>query len=46
MHKLNYFSFFSGQQVAGNTDGFVQTIINDIEHLYTVKEKRSYSLKT
>ncbi|CAF3826255.1 unnamed protein product [Rotaria sordida] len=33
-----------GQPVAGNSDGFVQTIINDMERLYTVKEQRSYSL--
>jgi hypothetical protein len=35
-----------GQQVAGNADGFVQTIINDMESLYTVKPQRSYSLNT
>ncbi|CAF2511533.1 unnamed protein product [Rotaria sp. Silwood2] len=32
------------QPVAGNTDGFVQTIINDMERLHTLKEQRSYSL--
>ncbi|CAF3395553.1 unnamed protein product [Rotaria socialis] len=35
-----------GQPVAGNGDAFVQTIINDMERLYALKEKRSYSLKT
>ncbi|CAF0864538.1 unnamed protein product [Rotaria sp. Silwood1] len=34
------------QPVAGNTDGFVQTIINDMERLYTIKQQRSYSLNT
>ncbi|CAF0962297.1 unnamed protein product [Rotaria magnacalcarata] len=34
------------QPVAGNGDAFVQTIINDMERLYALKEKRSYSLKT
>ncbi|CAF1081503.1 unnamed protein product [Adineta ricciae] len=34
------------QRVAGNTDGFVRTIINDMETLYTPKPQRSYSLNT
>ncbi|CAF1082962.1 unnamed protein product [Adineta steineri] len=34
------------QPVAGNSDGFVQTIINDMELLYTPKQQRSYSLNT
>ena len=34
------------QPVAGNGDGFVQTIINDMESLYSVKPQRSYSLNT
>ena len=41
-----YYYRFSGQPVAGNADGFVQTIINDMERLYTVKQQRSYSLNT
>ncbi|CAF2916452.1 unnamed protein product [Rotaria sp. Silwood2] len=32
--------------VAGNTDGFVQGIINDMEHLYAAKQQRSNSLNT
>ncbi len=38
--------FFTDQPVAGNADGFVQTIINDMELLYTPKQQRSYSLNT
>ncbi|UJR08307.1 hypothetical protein I4U23_012578 [Adineta vaga] len=34
------------QNVAGNSDGFVRTIINDMELLYTPKPQRSYSLNT
>lgn len=37
---------FSGQQVAGNADGFVQTILNDMENLHTNKEKRNIILKS
>ncbi|CAF3438331.1 unnamed protein product [Rotaria sp. Silwood1] len=32
--------------VAGNTDGFVQGIINDMEQLYASKQQRSNSLNT
>ena len=33
-----------GQPVAGNTDGFVQGIISDMENLYATKQQRSSSL--
>ncbi|CAF1317369.1 unnamed protein product [Adineta ricciae] len=34
------------QPVAGNADGFVQGILNDMEHMYSSKQQRSYSLNT
>ncbi len=37
---------FLGHPVAGNTDGFVQGIINDMENLYASKQQRSSSLNT
>lgn len=37
---------FSAHPVAGNTDGFVQGILNDMEQLYTTKQQRSSSLNT
>jgi hypothetical protein len=40
-----YFRFL-GHPVAGNTDGFVQGIINDMERLYAIKQERSHSLNT
>jgi hypothetical protein len=34
------------QPVAGNTDGFVQGIINNMERMYASKQQRSNSLNT
>jgi hypothetical protein len=41
-----WFLLFLDQPVAGNTDGFVQGIINDMERIYASKQQRSNSLNT
>jgi hypothetical protein len=42
--ELYLFLLFLDQPVAGNTDGFVQGIINDMEHMHASRQQRSNSL--
>ena len=44
--RSNLCILLQGRPVAGNTDGFVQEIINEMESLYATKERRSHSLDT
>ena len=46
IESIKKFRLSLDHPVAGNTDGFVQGIINDMENLYASKQQRSNSLNT